>query len=126
MVSGLFSDPNYVGVKKMLDATVMRHEAIASNLANMETPNYKRIDVDPSFSHALQKAMATGKPNQIQSVRPRLMVDQKALSPNRDGNTVQLDNELMNLQQNGLNHQLETQLVSSRLTKLRLAIKGRN
>ena len=126
MVAGLFSDPNYVGVKKMLDATVMRHEAIASNLANMETPNYKRIDVDPSFSHALQKAMATGRTGGIEQIKPRLMVDKKALSPNRDGNTVQLDNELMNLQQNGLNHQLQTQLVGSRLSKLRLAIKGRN
>ena len=126
MVAGLFSDPNYIGVKKMLDAAVMRQEAIASNLANMETPNYKRIDVDPSFTHALQKAMATNRPKNVESLQPRLMVDKKALSPNRDGNTVQLDNELMNLQQNGLNHQLQTQLVSGRLAKLRMAIKGRN
>ena len=126
MVAGLFSDPNYIGVKKMLDATVMRQEAIASNLANMETPNYKRIDVDPSFGHALEKAMGSGKPNNIQKIQPRLMVDQTALSPNRDGNTVQLDNELMNLQQNGLNHQLQTQLVSATISKLRMAIRGRN
>jgi flagellar basal-body rod protein FlgB len=45
MISALFSQPNYVGAKKMLDATVLRHEAIASNLANIETPNYKRMDV---------------------------------------------------------------------------------
>ena len=109
----------------MLDATVMRHEAIASNLANMETPNYKRIDIDATFNHALEKALATGKPKNIENLRPRLMVDQAALSPNRDGNTVQLDNELMSLQQNTLNHQLQTQLLSASFLKLRTAIRGR-
>ena len=57
MVNGLFSGSNYEGLKKMLDATVMRHEAISSNLANLETPNYKRIDVDSSFSSELGRAI---------------------------------------------------------------------
>ena len=49
MIDGLFASANYQGVKKMLDATVLRQEAIASNLANIETPNYKRVDVAPAL-----------------------------------------------------------------------------
>ena len=39
MIDALFSQSNYLAAKKMLDASVLRHEAIASNLANLETPN---------------------------------------------------------------------------------------
>jgi flagellar basal body rod protein FlgB len=43
----------------------------------------------------------------------------------RDGNTVQLETELMSLQQNTLTHAVGTQLLTGALLKLRLAITGR-
>jgi flagellar basal-body rod protein FlgB len=125
MIEALFNQPNYVGTKKLLDATMIRHEAIASNLANLERPNYKRIDLAPDFHSALKEAIASKNPSQIQGLRPQLAVDSKAVSSKRDGNTVQLENELMNLGQNTMEHSLETQLISSSLLKLRLAITGR-
>lgn len=125
MIEALFNQPNYVGTKKLLDATMMRHEAIASNLANLERPNYKRIDLAPDFHSALKEAMTSKNPSEIQGLRPQLAVDAKAVSSKRDGNTVQLENELMNLSQNTMEHSLETQLISSSLLKLRLAITGR-
>ena len=48
MIEALFNQPNYQATKKLLDVSVLRHEALASNLANLETPNYKRIDVAPA------------------------------------------------------------------------------
>jgi flagellar basal-body rod protein FlgB len=126
MIDALFSQSNYLASKKLLDVTALRHEAIASNLANLETPNYKRVDVAPSFSGELQQALAANDPEKLASLQPTLAVDQNAVSPNRDGNTVQLESELMQLNQNTLNHTLETQLVSGTLLKLRLAITGRS
>src|SRR4026209_2888858 len=125
MISALFNQPNYVGVKKMLDATVLRHEAIASNLANIETPNYKRMDVPLAFSTELQRAIAGMRVDQIQSVQPRLEVDATAASGRADGNAVQLESELAALNQNSVAHALETQLITGNLLKLRLAITGR-
>ena len=124
MIDALFSNHNYEGLKKMLDATVMRHEAIASNLANVETPNYKRIDVDSSFSAELSRAISAGSPSQISQLSPKLVVDKNAVSPNRDGNTVQLDKELLALQENSMAHNMQTQFISGRLMKLKSAISG--
>ena len=59
MIDGLFASANYQGVKKMLDATVLRQEAIASNLANLETPNYKRVDISPGFASQLSAMPST-------------------------------------------------------------------
>ncbi|HEX7860658.1 MAG TPA: flagellar basal body rod protein FlgB [Verrucomicrobiae bacterium] len=125
MIDALFNQTNYVATKKMLDATALRHEAIASNLANIETPNYKRIDVAPSFQSELASALGSKDASKISSLSLNLAEDQNAVSANRDGNTVQLESELMKLNQNTLAHTLETQLVSGALLKLRLAITGR-
>ncbi len=126
MIDAIFNQPGYVTAKKMLDVTALRHEAIASNLANIETPNYRRIDVPPSFSNALKQAILSGDPAQVAGQKPLLAVDAASLSSNRDGNTVQLENELLTLNQNTMDHALETQLVSGQLYRLRMAITGRS
>ncbi|MEO8428459.1 MAG: flagellar basal body rod protein FlgB [Verrucomicrobiota bacterium] len=126
MINALFNQPNYLATKKMLDATVLRQEAITSNIANLETPNYKRLDVAPSFSSDLRQAIASKNPTQIENLRPHLIVDSAAFSPKRDGNTVQLEDEMLHLNQNFVEHSLETQLVSASLSRLRMAITGRS
>ena len=125
MIDGLFNQSTYVAAKKMLDATALRQEAIASNLANLETPGYKRVDVGPAFAAELQQAVASKNAGRISAVQPQLAVDTSAVPVRKDGNTVQLETELLKLNQNFMEHQLETQLVSGALLKLRLAITGR-
>jgi flagellar basal-body rod protein FlgB len=125
MIDALFSQTNYVASKKMLDATVLRQEAIASNLANLETPGYKRLDVASSFQTELQQALKSGNAGQMTSVHPSLEVDATANTGRSDGNTVQLEDELTKLQKNSVEHALGTQLVTGTLLKLRLAITGR-
>ncbi|MCS7049162.1 MAG: flagellar basal body rod protein FlgB [Verrucomicrobiae bacterium] len=118
MIDGLFTSTNYLAAKKLLDATVLRHEALAANLANVETPHYRRVDIAPSFAQHLQQAIAAKSPQAIAALEPKLSVDANAAP-------VSLETELLHLQQNTLTHGLAAQLVSSRLLKLRLAITGR-
>ncbi len=126
MIDALFSQTNYVAAKKMLDATVLRHEAIASNLANLETPGYKRIDVASSFQTQLQQALSSQDTSSLENLQPQLALDPTATSSTRDGNNVQLESELINLNQNTLSHTLETQLVSATMAKLLSAISGKS
>jgi len=125
MIEGLFNQSGYVAAKKMLDLTALRQEAISSNLANLETPHYKRVDVAPNFSADLRQALDSRDPQRIASLQPELATDLSAIANRKDGNTVELESELLKLNQNFLEHQLETQLVSGNLLKMRLAITGR-
>lgn len=125
MIDALFSQTNYVATKKMLDATMLRHEAIASNIANVEMPGYKRLDVNPNFSTQLGQAMQSPDGTQIHNLQPSLMVDTSAVATGRDGNTVQIEKEMIQLTQNMVAHSLETQLITGQLMRLRLAITGR-
>jgi flagellar basal-body rod protein FlgB len=126
MIDALFSQPNYLAAKKMLDVTALRQEAIASNLANLETPNYKRIDVSPAFESQLQQAIAGQEPETIAGMQPELDVDSTAVASRTDGNTVQLEDELLKMNQNTVNNVLQTQLVTDSLYKLRMAITGKS
>jgi flagellar basal-body rod protein FlgB len=125
MIDGLFASANYQGVKKMLDATVLRQEAIASNLANLETPNYKRVDISPGFASQLSTAIGSGSAARIRGIRPTISIDQTAVAQNRDGNSVQLEKEMIYLQRNMVAHHLQTQMLTGTYSKLQTAIRGR-
>ena len=125
MIDALFNQPSFQTARAMMDVTALRHEAIASNLANLSTPNYKRLDVSPAFESQLKQAIASGNTEQLQALRPSLEADPTAGSTNRDGNSVVLEDELLAMNQNTLAHQLETQMLTGSLLKLRLAITGR-
>jgi flagellar basal-body rod protein FlgB len=125
MVDALFNEPNYLAAKKTLDAVALRQEAIASNIANLETPGYKRLDLAPSFQTELDRTCATGDPRQIAVLQPSLAPDSTAVANGRDGNNVSLEKEMAQLSQNTLVHNLETQLVSNMLLRLRTAITAK-
>ncbi len=124
MIDGLFNNPSYLAAKKTLDAVAVRQEAIANNIANLETPGYKRVDLSPNFRTELDRAVASGDSKQIDSLKPSLSVDTNAVAMSQDGNTVSLENEMMQPNQNTMAHTLETQMVSSMLMRLKMAITG--
>jgi len=125
MIDGLFASANYQGVKQMLDASVLRQKAISSNIANVETPYYQRVDVNPGFASELKRAISTQNVDTVGQVKAKISIDQTAVALNRDGNTVQLEKELVLLQKNMIAHQLQTQMISGRFSKLRQAISTR-
>jgi flagellar basal-body rod protein FlgB len=126
MIDALFNDPYYLAGKKSLDAIVLRHEAIASNIANLETPGYKRLNLAPSFKAELDRACAAGDSQQIAGLKPTIAPDPNAVAHSPDGNTVDLESEMMNLNQNTLAHAVQTQLISSALMRLKMAISGKS
>lgn len=125
MIESLFNQTNFVAAKQLLDVTVMRHDAITSNMANLETPNYKRLDVSREFEGQLQQAIGSGNVRRMKGMTPQIGVDPTAVASRRDGNTVDLEKELVHLNRNGVEHAVESHVITGNLLKLRLAITGR-
>lgn len=125
MIDALFSQPSYVTASKLLDTTALRHEAISSNIANLGTPGYKRVDIAPSFNDELRRALGTHDASAISVLEPRVQVDTLATSVGPDGNTVQMEDELMRMSENTMLHSLNAQTVSGMFDRLQLAITGR-
>jgi flagellar basal-body rod protein FlgB len=105
---------------QVLDASALRHRVIAQNIANVNTPGYKRLEV--AFEGELKQALAlpgggTGyvAPTVIPTDAPERV----------DGNTVDIDREMNEVAKNGLLYQAMSQILASRLGSLRSAISGR-
>jgi len=125
LVSSLFSSDNYTAVKKMMDVSAMRHAAIASNLANVSTPGYKRVDLSKSFEDELRARIDSRESSRISEAEPFTEVDSLTAATRADGNNVQIDTELLALTKNTMNFDALTQFASGSLKQLRHAIVGR-
>jgi flagellar basal-body rod protein FlgB len=126
LVASLFSGSNYVGVKKMMDVSALRHAAIASNIANVSTPGYKRMQVSTDFEEELRTRIEARASSEIATIDPRTEVDDLSPSTRADGNNVQIDQEMLDLSKNNLNFSTLTDFASGSLKQLRVAITGRS
>ena len=126
MIDALFNQPDYLAAKKQLDAVAVRQDAIASNIANLETPGYKRLDVTRAFNSELERACAARDPRQIAALKPELAVDPDAAAVSPDGNTVNLESELLEMNKNSMAGILQTQLITTDFYRLRMAITGKS
>lgn len=97
---------------KAADASWLRNEAIANNIANVDTPGYKRQDV--SFEAELQRALTENrylsmdeKVKNVDTSRldPRPYIDNAGYSYRLDGNNVDIDQENVYLAENQLRYQ---------------------
>ena len=126
MIDPIFQTDNYQLARKLLDAAVLRQEAVATNIANAETPGFRRVDLAPDFAVQLKARVAAGDfAKTSESIRPQLAEDQTARSVRPDGNTVEIERELMAMNRNSVEYQFLTEIVSNNIKQLKLAITGR-
>lgn len=104
---------DYINVlDKAADASWLRNEAIANNIANVDTPGYKRQDV--SFETQLQKALGNMRYKSMDAkvaavrvgeLNPQPFTDYAGYSYRLDGNNVDIDQENIYLAENQLKYQ---------------------
>jgi flagellar basal-body rod protein FlgB len=127
MIDPIFQTDNYQLARKCLDAAVVRHEALATNIANAETPGFRRRDLAPDFAVQLKARLEGGGfARNAQSLKPQVAEDQRARSIRPDGNTIEVERELLAMSGNMVEHDFVTEIISNNLKQLRLAISGRS
>lgn len=106
---------NIYGLMKMgLDATELRSRTIANNIANINTPNYKRRYV--SFEESLK--------NEISNAKIEVKVDKDSIV-REDGNNVDLENEKVNQAAASLQYNALVSLTNTKLSMTKSVISGR-
>ncbi len=124
-------------LQRSLDASVLRQRVIAENIANVDTPFYKRKEVvfEDELKKALDKPEAVLKlkvtnPRHIENIPQNTLPEPKVkvvddILFRRDLNNVDIEKELVDLAKNNILYTGLTRLVSTRFSMLRGAIKGR-
>ena len=106
---------NIYGLMKMgLDATELRSRTIANNIANINTPNYKRRYV--TFEESLK--------NEISNAKIEVKVDKDSIV-REDGNNVDLESEKVNQAAASLQYNALVSLTNTKLAMTKSIIAGR-
>ncbi|MBI2511244.1 MAG: flagellar basal body rod protein FlgB [Opitutae bacterium] len=126
MVDPIFQSGNYQVARKLLDAAALRQEAIAANIANAETPGYRRLDVATDFAEQLKASVRTGDADRATELKPKLVEDTHARTVRPDGNTVEIEHELLAMNKNAAEYEFLTEVLSKNIKQLKLAITGRS
>ena len=125
MIDPIFHSDNYQLARKLLDAASLRSEAIASNIANAETPGYRRLDVSTDFAEQLKARTQAGElSGDNDTLRPSLVQDPYARTVRPDGNSVDIENELLAMNKNSVEYEFLTDVVSGNIKQLKMAISG--
>ena len=111
-------DTTQLSLEKAIEGAAARQQAIAQNLANVDTPGYQRVDVD--FHQTLANALASGGRG-LQSVTFSPQRD-AAATVRYDGSTVDPDVESAAQARNGLEYEALVQISKARIEILQSAM----
>lgn len=121
---------NYVNLmEKAADASMTRYNVIANNIANNDTPGYKRKDVN--FEDYLLEELTSGsntslrgKINQVDlgNLTPTTYTDYSQLSYRLDGNNVDIDTENVELASTQIKYNGIIESISNQFNMLKAAM----
>ena len=113
---------------KALDYLWKKQEVTSDNIANVDTPRYKRksVSFEEPFRNKLRAASQTGDPSKVEdAIRDSsYLVYNVTDSARIDENNVNMDFENVELARTTLHYQYLLQSVNGDISRLRSAIKG--
>ena len=123
---------NYINVlDKAADAANSRNEIISNNIANVDTPNYKRKDV--TFERYLEQAMIGGDSldERVDEINTHLSdfggmiyTDHSILSYRLDGNNVDIDTENAYLAENQIRYNTLISQIGQEFSRYKTVLSG--
>ena len=135
--SGAFSR-NLDIMKREMDVSVLRQNVISNNIANSDTPNFKRsvVNFESQLKRALdsekvvpfpqsvtdERHIAFEKPMDWRAVSPRRVLDYLTEAKN-NGNNVDIEEEGMNALTNQLLYTTLAQVVSSEIQRVNIVLR---
>ncbi len=121
MIRSLIDNRYLTMLGKATDHSAFRHNLLSNNVANVNTPGYKRVDT-ADFGRAMREAISNQSfsakveaPQHIQfgrspldEVNPELVVQEQTFFRN-DKSSVDIDLEMAEMAKNGMRYQILTQ-----------------
>lgn len=133
MLAGLF-DKTFNWLEKSLNLRLNQHQLLAGNLANGETPGYRAKHVD--FQATIMAIMGRSEGGILRRTHPGHLGGGESASgiplrlisasgPARaDGNSVDMDTEMVRLAENGLLYNATVQALARKLAILKQSVEG--
>lgn len=132
----MLDKPTFRLLERSLDAASLRQKVIANNIANVDTPLFKRSDV--RFEELLQQSISSQTisgfrtdprhftiGSESKAVPSAQIIRDDSTIMNNNLNNVDIDYEMTLMAKNQLRYNAMTDLVNGSITKLKTAIDRR-
>jgi flagellar basal-body rod protein FlgB len=124
-------------LEKTLDAAWLRHEVIANNISNVDTPNFKSAHVE--FESVLKNALEGSKiemkktrpehlnpgGKSLSDIKPAVALDNDT-TMRMDGNNVDIEKEQINMVKNAIQYNTLIEKISKEFSRIKLAVNEGN
>lgn len=134
-MADIFSTLTVQTITKVLDATALNQTLISNNIANVNTPGYKRSEV--AFRDQLKRALSQSDVSlsrthashlpvavNVSQVEPKVEMDSET-AMRWDGNNVDVEREMAKLSHNSMEYNMFSTLLRRNFDGLRRVIEGR-
>lgn len=129
---------NYL-LEKGMDTSLIRHQVISDNIANVDTPHFKRMEV--TFESQMARALASEdearepvyltnkkhidffKPMDYKAVQPKIHIEYNTNYRN-DKNNVDIEKEISNSVKNSLQYKALSTRLNQNFKMLALSMQG--
>ncbi|HPF12709.1 MAG: flagellar basal body rod protein FlgB [Planctomycetes bacterium] len=112
--------PNSNLLMRLMSATTERQRVLSNNIANQNTPGFKRRNVE--FESLLTREMERFQP-QVDRVQPESTID--TTSPSQpNGNNVNMELEVASMRENMLRYEMYATIMSGNVKIMSSAING--
>ncbi len=118
----IFNDINLTA--NAINASMLRKSVIAENISNVDTPGYKRKDVE--FESMLAEKLNKDNINhvEINKIQPKIYVDNSTSSYRLDGNNVDIDIEMAQDAKVSARYEALVTRVNSQLGRFKTVLQG--
>jgi flagellar basal-body rod protein FlgB len=131
-MTSMIDDPSYLAAKAALDGLSMRQQVTSRNIANVDTPGYQAQTVN--FESAIKQAMEKTDKTDLtltnamhipleSTTNTVMLTNQSGGTERADGNDVDIDNELTQMNETAIRYQAITQMVSLKFALIRNLVK---
>lgn len=113
-------------IERALDVAWKRNEIISENIANVDTPGYKRKDVqfESYLNSELKNSLISEKSKLANDTDIKVVYDNSNYSYRLDGNNVDIEREMAIMAENTIRYYTLINRISSQFDKIRTIIKG--
>jgi flagellar basal-body rod protein FlgB len=112
IVPAIMLDPIADNISRYMDLLSVRQKLVSSNIANVDTPNYRTKDID--FAAEMQAASNIQAPS---------IKEPAGLETKSDGNNVALDRESRLLAENALRFNMASNLMKAQIRLVKSALQ---
>lgn len=130
MLKSITGSPHAIVLENALSAAALRHKVISNNIANVNTPGFKRSEV--VFEDVLQEKLSNTKLSMTRTASKHLAGRMEGVGPlvntvtensfRSDGNNVDIDSEMANMAKNNIYYDAIAQQLSRYYSGLKSVI----